>query len=135
MKNTESKRLHFKTHVFASGSRWQCRHRGLHKKKWGKHAKKGKERTRSEYQDPVSNPAGVRNGGIGPSIVRSDDAVADAPLEVGLRVGLDEGVDGSDDAVLVTGGVQAGGSSQSIAANADRRGACRTQADVRDHPT
>ena len=53
-------------------------------------------------------------------IVVGDDAVADAPLEVGLRVGLDEGVDGSDDAVLVTSGVDVAGSDVRVATDAHR---------------
>ena len=58
--------------------------------------------------------------GKGHSSIVGDDAVADAPLEVGLRVGLDEGVDGSDDAVLVTAEVAIFGSDVSVATDAHR---------------
>ena len=43
------------------------------------------------------------------SAVLNSSTVSHAPLEVGLWVGLDEGVDGSDSALGVGGGVVGGG--------------------------
>lgn len=52
------------------------------------------------------------------------DAVTDSPLEVGLRIGLDESVDGANVPLLVTTAVAAGGCSHVfvITADADRDG-------------
>jgi hypothetical protein len=54
--------------------------------------------------------------------VLDSSAVADAPFEVGLRVGLDEGVNGSDVSSLVTTGsvVSASSSVFVVTAHADR---------------
>jgi hypothetical protein len=51
--------------------------------------------------------------------VLDSSAVADAPFEVGLRVGLDEGVNGSDVSSLITTGSVVRADSSIVTAHAD----------------